>query len=435
MNMEKDTNPKDAIGTAKWRQYAVVPVQVLWEVGVGMLEGALKYGRHNYRGSGVRASVYLDAAKGHLDSFIEGEDIDADSGLSHVTKAICSLFVLRDAMMNDFWTDDRPPKIKNIDGLRDRMGALVKANFERYADKDPHHYSHVEDGAPYEYGEAGKPTPDDAVLELIRSSGMYDKMLAEEHSRRMRARVDELRSVEKSKLGQSELGEPVKRETINPPEMRIGRVYRQIQRKGIPDAVWCVTGREGVNTLAIRADWGADKSPVSLGNLCNFEDVTPQTTISGRTSPHVRDGMMAGPKAGLHDVVGRLADPSWLPDVPLKCLSDDDPSQLIRFGPTHPEYATAIIVEGMSSKQLRAMVVREAEGVHAVLYDGDDIMSDALERRVLVRLQSRGKVWHTVTDSLGANMRMYSRLRGDEWDTVLPDGAKAVIDQTPKGFA
>lgn len=147
--MEKDTNPKDALGAAKWRQFMTVPRQVLWELGVAMLEGALKYGRHNYRASGVRASVYLDAAYGHLDQFCEGEDIDKDSGLSHITKAMASLAVLRDAMMNDFWVDDRPPKIKDLDGVRDFLQAKVAENFERYKDKNPHHYTQVNDGAPY----------------------------------------------------------------------------------------------------------------------------------------------------------------------------------------------------------------------------------------------------------------------------------------------
>uniref|UniRef100_A0AAU7VGK4 dATP/dGTP diphosphohydrolase N-terminal domain-containing protein n=1 Tax=Dinoroseobacter phage vB_DshS_R26L TaxID=3161158 RepID=A0AAU7VGK4_9CAUD len=146
----KDTNPKDALGVAKWRQFMTVPRQVLWELGVAMLEGALKYGRHNYRASGVRASVYLDAAYGHLDQFCEGENVDQDSGLSHVTKAIASLVVLRDAMMNDFWVDDRPPAIKDLDGVRDFLQAKVVENLERYADKDPHHYTQQEDGAPYQ---------------------------------------------------------------------------------------------------------------------------------------------------------------------------------------------------------------------------------------------------------------------------------------------
>jgi hypothetical protein len=104
----KDTNPKDAIGIKK-PPITTVPLNVLAEVGVGMLEGSMKYGRHNYRVAGVRASVYVDATWRHLMSWWEGEDTDPDSGLSHITKAICSLCVLRDAMMNDMWQDDRPP--------------------------------------------------------------------------------------------------------------------------------------------------------------------------------------------------------------------------------------------------------------------------------------------------------------------------------------
>ena len=79
------------------------------EVGVGMLEGSIKYGRHNYRAIGVRAEVYYDAARRHIDAWWEGEDIDPDSGLSHITKAICSLVVLRDAMIQGKLFDDRPP--------------------------------------------------------------------------------------------------------------------------------------------------------------------------------------------------------------------------------------------------------------------------------------------------------------------------------------
>lgn len=197
--MEKDTNPKDAIGTAKWRQFMVVPRQVLWEVGVGMLEGALKYGRHNYRGAGVRASVYLDAAYGHLDQFCEGEDIDQDSGLSHVTKAICSLVVLRDAMMNDFWTDDRPPKIKDLEGVRARLQNKVAENFERYADKSPHHYTEAEDPAPYrtqEWYGVNMDAHERAAMKRMVDSGEWAARVAEERSREALKRANEMSSVD-----------------------------------------------------------------------------------------------------------------------------------------------------------------------------------------------------------------------------------------------
>lgn len=126
-------NPKDAIGMAKWRVSTTIPQTVMWEVGVGMMEGAMKYGRHNYRVGGVRASVYVDAAKGHIDQWWEGEDTDPDSNLNHITKAICSLIVLRDAMIQNMLTDDRPPK-GNVEKVRAEMQAIMDALKQKYPD-------------------------------------------------------------------------------------------------------------------------------------------------------------------------------------------------------------------------------------------------------------------------------------------------------------
>lgn len=133
----KATNPKDAIGCRK-APMSVVPANVVAEIGLGMLEGTCKYGRHNYRAMGVRSSIYYDATMRHMMSWWEGEDIDPDSGLSHVTKAIASLVVLRDAMMNNMLTDDRPPSsIPFFDGLNKQAEAII----DRHADKHPHHYT------------------------------------------------------------------------------------------------------------------------------------------------------------------------------------------------------------------------------------------------------------------------------------------------------
>lgn len=109
MTSSKPTNPKDALGVLK-PPMSTIPAPVLIEVGLGMLEGARKYGRHNFRVIGVRGSVYYDAAMRHLISWWEGEDVDPDSGLHHITKAIASLVVLRDAMIQGKFNDDRPPK-------------------------------------------------------------------------------------------------------------------------------------------------------------------------------------------------------------------------------------------------------------------------------------------------------------------------------------
>jgi len=127
----KDTNPKDSVGIRKWRQLCTIPIAVLWELGVAMLEGARKYGRHNYRVAGVRSSVYVDAALGHITQYEEGEDTDPDSGLHHITKAIATLVVLRDAQIQGKCVDDRPPK-SDVAAIRDRLQGVVDDLFERY---------------------------------------------------------------------------------------------------------------------------------------------------------------------------------------------------------------------------------------------------------------------------------------------------------------
>lgn len=106
----KPSNPKDSVGIKKV-PLSTVPAEVLMEVGLAMLEGSLKYGRHNYREAGVRASVYYDALQRHIMSWWEGQDKDPDSNLSHITKAIACLVVLRDSMIKGNWTDDRPPQV------------------------------------------------------------------------------------------------------------------------------------------------------------------------------------------------------------------------------------------------------------------------------------------------------------------------------------
>ena len=132
----KDTNPKDAIGIRKWRVFSTLPMTVMCEVGVAMLEGAMKYRRHNYRKAGVRASVYVDASKGHIMQWWEGEDLDPDTGLNHITKAIASLMVLRDAMIQDKLYDDRPPK-GNLDAVRENLQGIVDEFHKKYPEPLP----------------------------------------------------------------------------------------------------------------------------------------------------------------------------------------------------------------------------------------------------------------------------------------------------------
>lgn len=137
----KASNPKDIVGTRK-APMSTVSAPVLAELGVAMLEGALKYGRHNYRAVGVRASVYYDATMRHLMSWWEGEDVDPDSGMSHITKAIASLTVLRDSQINNRCDDDRPPSVAPFFAeLNGKADALVT----KYGDRNPKHYTKADE--------------------------------------------------------------------------------------------------------------------------------------------------------------------------------------------------------------------------------------------------------------------------------------------------
>jgi hypothetical protein len=126
MSDPKSSNPKDAVGTRK-TPFSTVPAGFTAELGLALLEGARKYGRHNYRVIGVRASVYYDACLRHLTSWWEGEDIDPDSGLPHLVKAAACLAVIRDAQMNDKCTDDRPPPLPEgwLRSLNEKAAELI----------------------------------------------------------------------------------------------------------------------------------------------------------------------------------------------------------------------------------------------------------------------------------------------------------------------
>lgn len=177
---QKPSNPKDAVGIRK-APLSVVPMNVVAELGVAMMEGALKYGRHNYRGVGVRSSVYFDAAMRHLIAYWEGEDIDPDSGLSHITKAMASLSVWRDAQLQGKCEDDRPPRSEPFYGI---LNALADQQLTRHADKSPKHWTIADEEARDDFpvgggapsaalsapGEDGQPIPCGDPRQLVFGS-------------------------------------------------------------------------------------------------------------------------------------------------------------------------------------------------------------------------------------------------------------------------
>ncbi|KKN64878.1 hypothetical protein LCGC14_0487120 [marine sediment metagenome] len=106
--VKQGVNPKEIAGSVK-NPHCCVSLAVMAEVGIAMMEGARKYGRYNYRDTVITASIYYDAVRRHIDLWWEGEDIDPESGIHHITKAIAGLTVLRDGLIQNKVDDDRPP--------------------------------------------------------------------------------------------------------------------------------------------------------------------------------------------------------------------------------------------------------------------------------------------------------------------------------------
>lgn len=132
-------NPKDLIGCDK------LPLHLWPETAtalgcLGLLDGALKYGRSNFRAVGVRASIYYDAARRHLNAWFEGEDNDPDSGLPHLAHALATIAIVVDAQAAGKLNDDRmtPGGYRR---LVDELTPHVARLNARHADKSPKHYT------------------------------------------------------------------------------------------------------------------------------------------------------------------------------------------------------------------------------------------------------------------------------------------------------
>lgn len=100
-------NPKDLMGSAK-PPLSLVPPAAIIHAAMAMKDGEKKYGAFNWRKKQVQALIYLDAAKRHLDSFLDGEDYAKDSGVHHLGHAIACCAILLDAMETGNLIDNRP---------------------------------------------------------------------------------------------------------------------------------------------------------------------------------------------------------------------------------------------------------------------------------------------------------------------------------------
>lgn len=141
MTDAKSSNPKDQIGNTKLPLH-LWPSTATAMGCLGLLEGQEKYGRSNFRFHTVLASIYVDAAKRHLDAWMEGEENAPDSGIPHLANALASIAIIVDCQAHDRLVDDRNYAPNNgYRRLVDRLTPHVNRLKAMFAGKNPKHYS------------------------------------------------------------------------------------------------------------------------------------------------------------------------------------------------------------------------------------------------------------------------------------------------------
>lgn len=132
----KPTNPKDAIGSTKL-PVGLVPDVIVAEAAYAFLEGALKYGRFNWRVAGVRASIYNDAMRRHLMAWWNGEDRDPATRVKNLASIIACAGILLDAELCGKLNDDRPPRapMRKLIYETDAHGKFLRELFAAHTPK------------------------------------------------------------------------------------------------------------------------------------------------------------------------------------------------------------------------------------------------------------------------------------------------------------
>ena len=95
----------------------LLSIDALNQIAKVLTFGALKYDDHNWRG-GFDWSRLYGAALRHITSHMNGENVDPESGLSHLAHAGCCLMFLLEHEVRGLGKDDRfiqPPLDKKID--------------------------------------------------------------------------------------------------------------------------------------------------------------------------------------------------------------------------------------------------------------------------------------------------------------------------------
>lgn len=118
-----DSNPKTAFGAVKPGTFQTPPMP-LYEYSLAHYQGALKYGHYNWREDPVSISTYINAARRHIDLFVEGQKDAADTSIHNLAHAMTCLSIVIDAEWYGTLIDDRGSmEIRGHDKLEEYFNA------------------------------------------------------------------------------------------------------------------------------------------------------------------------------------------------------------------------------------------------------------------------------------------------------------------------
>lgn len=91
-------------------EFELLPFELLSGVNKILQYGRDKYGIENWKKDGFQLSRAYNALFRHMIAFWNGEDIDKESGLSHLDHAMCNLLFMKYHLLNKPESDNRPCK-------------------------------------------------------------------------------------------------------------------------------------------------------------------------------------------------------------------------------------------------------------------------------------------------------------------------------------
>lgn len=104
-----DNNPKTLTGITKVPHF-LVPPSAEHYLALAFADGGAKYGPYNWRDRPVSSSIYVSAAKRHINAWIDGEENSEDANVPHLAHAMACCAILLDAASVGSLNDDRPTK-------------------------------------------------------------------------------------------------------------------------------------------------------------------------------------------------------------------------------------------------------------------------------------------------------------------------------------